>query len=142
MNISIFENSQTPSGAKDVSIESFLNGVKLGKWKDKIELIRGEKIKEKRQNLKRKILPLVTVSGVFSHRSLAGLKEHSGLICIDIDEVNVEETWERLRNDEYIYSLFKSASGNGIACIVKIEGKKHLDAFLGIEYYFANQYEI
>ena len=96
--------------------------------------------KDQRAELKLKI-PVVTVSGLFKDTvKNANLLTHSGLICIDFDAVeNVGQLKSELAKDPYTFAALLSASGNGLAAIVKIEPDKHLDAFTGLKaYYFKN----
>lgn len=141
MIITLFKNAKSPTNGEDLSVEEFNNSVKLGKYKELIEPIRQESDKKKRQEMK-KYIPLVTISGTFANRSINGLKEHSGLICIDVDDYDPNEIFETLKEDQFIYSMFRSASGNGVAIVVKIDGKRHVDSFIGLESYFANKYQI
>ena len=119
-NITLF-NAFPPKGqphyaSEHISINDFLNFVKYGKWKHLIEPIRTEPDKLKRDKLKRNI-PSVTISGVFEERAEANLLEHSGFICIDIDYFTDKS---QLLTDQYTYALMKSASGGGLAVIVKV----------------------
>lgn len=96
--------------------------------------------KDQRAELKLKI-PVVTVSGLFKDAvKNANLVTHSGLICIDFDAVeNVSQLKAELAKDPYTFAALLSASGNGLAAIVKIDPLKHLEAFTGLKaYYFKN----
>lgn len=118
-----------------IDIKDFLTSVKNGKWKGLIEPIRAEEDKNRRNVLKTKI-PSVTISGLFMKRVEDELIQHSGFICVDIDDFNDKTA---LLQDPYTYSLFKSASGNGIAVVVKINPDKHKDSYVWLsEYYYAN----
>lgn len=135
-NITLF-NGFPPKGqphfaSEHISISDFLNFVKYGKWKHLIEPIRTEPDKKKRDLLKRNI-PSLTISGVFEERKEENLLEHSGFICIDIDHFT-DKT--QLLTDQYTYALMKSASGGGLAVIVKIDKEKHKESFKWIQNYY------
>ena len=97
--------------------------------------------KDQRAELKLKI-PVVTVSGLFKDSvKNANLLTHSGLICIDFDAVeNVGQLKAELAKDPYTFAALLSASGNGLAAIVKIDPAKHLESFTGLKAYYFKHY--
>ena len=98
--------------ADSVELSAFLEGVRTGKWQDIVLQVRSTSDKSERDKLK-KSAPLVTVSGSFSDRKDDALKEHSGFIAIDIDNIDdPAETKKRIGADPYIYSAFISIGGN------------------------------
>ena len=126
----------------DIEINSFLEGIRTGRWQDIVLDIRAAPNKEIR-DLKKKTAPLVTISGSFSARKDDALRNHSGFIAIDIDHVeNIEETRKLLSNDPYTYACFISISGNGLCVIYRIDGSRHLDAFNSIASYLYNSYQL
>ena len=128
--------------ADDVELSAFLEGVRTGKWQDIVIQVRLTEDKAERDKLK-KSAPLVTVSGQFSDRKDDALKEHSGFIAIDIDNIdNPEEAKKLVQADSYIYSAFTSISGHGLCLIVKIDGTRHADAFNGIASYLYHTYQL
>ena len=135
-------NSIYTKQADDVELTSFLEGVRTGKWQDIVLQVRATPDKAERDKLK-KSAPLVTVSGQFSDRKDDALKEHSGFIAIDIDNIdNPEEAKKLVQADSYIYSAFTSISGHGLCLIVKIDGTRHADAFNGIASYLYQTYQL
>lgn len=141
-NITLFngfpQKGQPHYATEHISVNDFLNFVKYGKWKHLIEPIRTEPDKLKRDKLKRNI-PSVTISGVFEERKEENLLQHSGFICIDIDYYT-DKT--QLLADQYTYALMKSASGGGLAIIVKIEKEKHKESFKWLQNYYYTSYGI
>lgn len=119
-------------------IYDFINKVRDGEWKSIIDPIRKEKDKDKRSTLKRSLVS-VTVSGVFNERKENLLIEHSGLICIDVDNFTDKSS---ILNDKYTYCCFDSVSGNGFAVIVKINPKKHKESFRFLQKYYFEEYGI
>lgn len=136
MKITLFNGfpakGQPHYATEHISIPDFLNFVKYGKWKHLIEPIRTEPDKDRRSALKRNI-PSLTISGVFEERKEDNLLQHSGFICIDIDHFT-DKT--QLLTDQYTYALMKSASGGGLAVIVKIDGEKHKESFKWLQNYY------
>ena len=136
MYVSFYENVYKTSGIP-VELTGILKAIKNGKWKDKVESYRetGEG---------KETTPAVTVSGKFENaRKASQLTDHSGFIAMDFDNIDdIEQLESELRTDKYTYSLFRSISGNGLCAIVKIDGKKHKDAFKSLEAYYLKHYSV
>ncbi|MCP4501151.1 MAG: hypothetical protein GY822_14425 [Deltaproteobacteria bacterium] len=142
MEISIFKNVWENRDGGQTSIPEFINNIRFGEWKDQTIKINQESDKAKRTELK-KSLPYVTISGLFTHRKKDGLVKHSGFMCMDFDDVDdVNEAFKIVCNDPHTAHAFKSVSGRGLAVLVKINPKRHLDAFQGLERYYANKYQL
>lgn len=139
--ITLYPSIKEAKNGETISINEFLNSVKTGRWKTQVDRIKSITDKKTRQEEKTNNIPYVTISGKFKERNKHGLEKHSGFICMDFDDVDqVDDVRELLRKDKYVYSAFTSISGRGLAALVRIDPKKHLDAFLALEVYFANQY--
>lgn len=142
MEISLYNSF--PSGGRPhvsdakIPVNEFLNFVKYGKWKPQVEAIRQATEKSQRDKLKKQ-LPSVTLSGVFLERKEENLIQHSGFICIDIDYFT-DKT--ELANDPYTYAIFKSASGAGLAVVVKVNPEKHKESFRWIQNYYFQSFGI
>lgn len=101
-------------------VDEVLLSFKNGSNKSKIELVRSEKDKDKRNKLKSE-LKSVCFSGEFSRRSAKNIIRHSGFVCLDFDDVEYPVCLrDSLQDNEYIYSAFISPSGNGVKAIVKV----------------------
>ncbi len=101
-----------------------------------ILLLRNLTNREERNRLKR-LLPQATVSGVFAPtRAKQNLRQHSGLICIDVDAKDNPDIadWEDLKKQlavlpQVAYCAL-SASGQGVFAIIPLRyPKKHLQQF-------------
>ena len=121
-----------------MTITDLFNHIKYGKWKDQIEAIRAIEDKVERNKIKLN-LPSITISGTFKQRKAELLIEHSGLIAVDIDGFNDKSA---LISDPYTYALFYSASGRGVAVVVKINGEKHKESYRWLSNYYYNTYGI
>lgn len=137
--VSLFENATSTVPLKQITIASFFEQVKDGEWKELVEKIRETPDKEKRSALKKK-LPAVTISGTFKQRNESSLLNHSGFICIDIDKKIDDRTL--LEKDPYTYTLFDSASKQGIAIVVKIKTDKHRESFEFLQKYYMEKYNL
>lgn len=86
-------------------------------------------------------LDYVTWSGIFTKRQNDRLVMHSGLLCIDLDDLqDVAATKEQLIKDKYSFAVFLSPSGNGLKVLVLIEAAHHLESFLELEQYYLLHY--
>jgi len=114
-----------------------------------IENIRACSDKKKRTQLKQ-TLPYVTFSGSFLYRSDLDLVKHSGLVCIDVDEIGFGML-EKLKHDifhdaEYKPCLiFVSPSGNGLKIVYRVEAMtaaKQRSAYIFLSEYLGGLYGI
>lgn len=143
-NISLFSDYYTIEDPDNLPLETFFQFVKDGEWQDPILALRSMKTKEARNKLKRS-LPGVTFAGLFSVRKDDALIEHSGFICIDVDELEDAINTKYLLcggddPDKYIYACFYSPSGNGLRIIFKIKPEKHRESYYGISAYLMRTY--
>ena len=86
----------------------------------------------------KKRLPSICFSGKFPKRESSSLLQHSGLICLDVDDVSLEEVSavkEALSHEDEVMAIFVSPSGNGVKILIKIPPQKatHKSCFLAIE---------
>ena len=126
-----------------MGITEYLTLVRDGAYLKQIAAFQnsGALSKDQRAEIKQ-LIPAVTISGIFKDSvKNANLLTHSGLICIDFDAVeNPAELKAQLSKDPYTFAALLSASGNGLAAIVRIEAEKHLDAFNGLKTYYLRNY--
>lgn len=143
---SMFKNLADRS-PETVGLEEFAEMVAGGEWFHEVSNVREAKDKAARSAAK-KLLPCVTVSGIFSggHHS-SNLVQHSGLICMDFDldsnpflADRVEEFRETLEQDQFVKLAFASASGQGLAVICRIEPDRHGEAFDALSEWFRQSY--
>jgi predicted P-loop ATPase len=138
--ISIFKYCKEPKAKpiRNLSEQEFFDGVKNGQWQDEVLNYRIGVIEKTK-------LHCLTPSGVFSQREIKGLVQHSNVICLDVDAKDqiCEFDIEEIKKDDYVNVVHESCTGNGgYAIYVKIDGNKHLDAYLGLEEYFFVNYSI
>jgi predicted P-loop ATPase/uncharacterized protein YciI len=141
MQISYYKNISSKQDV-DIEINSFLEGIRTGRWQDIVLETRAAPTKEIK-DLKKLSAPIVLISGSFSDRKDEALRAHSGFIAMDIDKIdNVEDVKKLLSNDPYTYAAFTSIGGSGLCVIVRIDGSRHLDAFNAIASYLYNSYQL
>lgn len=120
MKVSFYKSAKdvSPYQSKDVGI--FLDRIRTGKSEKLVKEIRFQTTKEEKNKLKIQ-LPGVTFAGEFIKRNNNSLKKSSGLMIIDIDEVeDVISLKEDIIKNKHVYSAWISPSGNGLKLLVKI----------------------
>ncbi|MBA6152401.1 HRDC domain-containing protein [Gelidibacter maritimus] len=129
----------------EFDINQLIEVIRYGYIKNEIHSLRGLNDKQEKNRLKQSKLPCVTLSGTFEKRSKQYLQEHSGLIQIDIDDLeDYDSVFNTLISDEFTFVAFRSPSGNGIKLVVKINPSidTHLEQFLSLEKYYLDEYNI
>jgi succinate dehydrogenase flavin-adding protein (antitoxin of CptAB toxin-antitoxin module) len=115
-----------------------LDRIKGGSSKELVTKIRKEKDKTERNNLK-KNLPSICFSGEFTKRKDDALLQHSGLLCVDLDDYENSKQLNKAKDDlaksKYTYSVFVSPSGNGLKLLVRIptDVQNHRNYFNSLE---------
>jgi len=141
--ITIFKNIKSIEAPFHRALDVVLNRIKSGTSKEIINKIRAERVKEVRQELKKK-LPAICFSGEFTKRNDTSLIQHSGIICLDFDgyetKKELQNDKERMMKDKYVLSVFISPSGNGIKVLVKIpfDVDNHINYFNSLNTYFSS----
>lgn len=138
-NISLYTRANHTKNGEVIDLQLFFEYIRDGHWQDIVLPIRAIADKKQRDELKKRA-PNVTLSGEFNERTDAGLKKHSGIIGIDIDDVDPEEVKRVLHNDPHVYGMFSSISGRGLCVCFPIAPGKHREAFNGISEYLHTQY--
>ena len=114
-----------------------LHRIRSGKSQPLVDLVRGG------DKSKKTDLPIVLWSGLFTERKDESLHEHSGLIVLDFDHLDVNKTKPILASDDHVYACWVSPSGDGLKVLVKIKfPERHRDQFRGLEMYFKKQYNL
>jgi len=137
--ISYYHSVKDPGGGCDMLLADFLAHIKNGKWRDIVTEVREQK-KQKND------APAVTVSGTFANRSISGLKQHSGYLCLDFDKkdnpqfAGASEMKAAVCRDKHVYAAAVSISGNGVFALIKIIPAKHAEAFEHSRQYWREQY--
>lgn len=142
--ITLFANAEATRPQELIDFTEYLYLIKNGHWQDEVITYRAIQDPEERKAAKRKIIA-VTPSGEFTGRGQAGLKNHSGLICIDVDDKDNEGLNDKVRalvGDPYVFAFHQSLGGLGYAIYFRIEPTKHLEAYLAIEKYLADTYHL
>ena len=133
--VSVFENFFNPVPIGEVPIDDWLFD---SRFRAQVKEIRIEPDKLKRRELKSK-LPSITPSGTFSKRCNSGLIQHSGFICMDVDQKDNPKitNWEALKGTitdlDGLYYSGLSASGKGLFLVIKVAyPEKHTEHFIAL----------
>ncbi|QMP85178.1 DNA primase/helicase [Flavobacterium phage vB_FspP_elemoE_6-9C] len=153
MKVAVFNNINDTSEPRYVEVSKILKAIKDGSFKDKVESIRNENDKGNQSRLKSSLTSILFSSskqeGVesgrnnkISWRTDKGLVEHSGLMCLDLDKFSNEfemiSIKDDLMNDDYVFSVFVSPSGEGLKVLVKVptQIENHRKYFYGLKEHF------
>jgi hypothetical protein len=135
-----------PDGERDLKIlaEAIRTNPKLRQFTEKLRSIRDEK---ERADYKKKF-PYVTFSGTFRKRSNEELINHSGYICVDLDQVG-DALQIMVIKGQVLKSftpalMFISPSGNGLKIVYKIDISQatHTEYFSALKHYFKSEINI
>lgn len=134
--VTYFEHFARTGEPHHLGVHDALDLIRNGEARAKVEAIRNEADPATRKSLKEG-LPIVCWSGRFTKRSEAGMEEHSGLLCLDLDKMPPDamaEERERLEADPLTFALFTSPSGNGLKVLVRVSTDKpgHRHAFAAL----------
>ena len=139
-NVTIYKKATDVSNGFTKSVYFCLERIKQGKSKTLVEWLRTLPKNEYDKNKTQ--LAGVCFNGVFEYRSLAGIKEHSGLIILDFDKFDSFQDAIDFKNsisdDDYIFSSWISPSGKGVKALVKIpkEIENHKEYFKSLKNYY------
>ena len=146
MLCNIYKDSFDNKSVHFVEVDKVIDGIRTGRWGDRITALREAKTKKEKDSIKI-MLPCVTFSGTFEQRSVYSkkkghfemiskrdehLKDYSGLMVIDIDKINDKESSrikKLFKDDDFLYCAFDSPSlGLKLLYEVDAESKYHKTA--------------
>lgn len=130
----------------EVSFRAVIAGIREGRWRGQVEKVRAawESGDKKATALLKKQLPAGLFSGTFPYRSADKLKDHTGTICVDLDQLeNVEGTRDLIVADPHTLACFVSPTGTGLKVIFKVEpapARPHHESYLAAEAYVRGRF--
>jgi len=120
----MFPRCKATCPIKALPLGDFLAGVKNGSWRPEVERIRAANNtgKEEANRLKVELLPVLKTSGTFSGSTAADLLKHSGVLCVDFDDVGegLHALRDSLSVDPHVLAYFRSPRGNGLKVFVPV----------------------
>jgi hypothetical protein len=121
----------------DAPIAKVLEKIKNGFFEDKINALRSQIKGTPQHTAFKDALPYFTPSGTFSSHKNENLTKHSGLICLDFDNIcEIEKASILAQETPYTFASFISPSGNGLKILCKISPDKHEQSFYGLCGYY------
>lgn len=136
--ISVFADTFTSSQTQ-ITLSEYFENIQSGKWQDDVLQYRAGKRDKKK-------IPAVTASGFFVGRKDADLKEHSGLLVVDIDDkdqnIEVSQIREQIKEIPELLALHYSLGGKGLAAYFRIKRDKHYESYEAITKMLTNDYGI
>ena len=118
--VSIYENKSSVDRPNSISDTHVLNWIKMGRWEKLVTHIR--QTGEGKGNL-----PCVTWTGEFqeNNRTETGIVSFSGFAPMDFDmkefgEDEILAQIQELKEDPYVYAVWRSASGKGVHALMRI----------------------
>mgnify|MGYP000968890807 CR=1 FL=1 len=112
------------------------------KYKNVTDLVRNAKDKASQNTIKSSKLDYVTLSGLFDKRHSKGLISHSGLICVDIDDLNnITAVKDLITRKLEPALLFNSPGGRGLKVVYKIDidVADHLEYFNALKRFYEKE---
>jgi len=145
-DISVFKGI-LPTPIATTTWQQALANIKSDKYKKVIQ--QGQKItdKVKYRQFKTK-LPAITFGGTFKNpRSCNNLESPTGFLIPDLDHLrNIDLVFDLLCQDENIWFVFRSPSGEGIKAGIRAKGilsdTEHKQFYYAIEQYFKDLYNL
>jgi predicted P-loop ATPase len=136
--ISLFKTA-TSTEQSTLTLNEYFKGIIDGKWQDSVIQYRAGKCPKT-------AIQAVTASGLFTGRKDADLKEHSGLLVIDIDDKDqsrpIAEIRENLKEIPEVFAIHSSLGGKGLAVYFHIKKDKHFESFEAITKSLINDYSV
>ena len=137
MKVTIFKTVYDKDSPHHITVQTALSRIQNGNSQTTIDDVRGGNKDAKTK------LPIVCFSGEFTKRNDEALTEHSGLIVLDFDHIDVLKSKAILSTDPYVYSCWVSPSGDGLKALVRITNpERHRDHFRALRTYFHKQYNL
>ena len=119
---------------KSVTLGGYLKDVRSGKWSAKIEAIREANLDSKADADKIKVkLPAIKSSGIFTGLAHTDLVKHSGMLVIDLDNIeDLEPVRGELIRHRSVIAIHTSPRGTGLKVFVAISAtnpREHKDCW-------------
>jgi hypothetical protein len=117
-----------------ITVDKALERIRTGASEAQISDIRKQLSKDRADKLKAN-LPSVCFSGTFTERKDDCLKEHSGFIVLDFDNLDdLREKQTEIISKPFVYACWVSPRGNGLKALVKIASpQKHREHFAALK---------
>ena len=145
MLVSLFPQLMNLEPAEALHLPELLAGIWNGRWAEQVLAVRGLDPNSRAYSEAKRKLPCFTPSGTFERRTLAGLRQHSGIVALDLDArqnpgVDLSATKTLLAADPTTYACFASSGGVGLCVLVRIPAENHTNSFHSLKVYYKQAY--
>lgn len=114
--VTMFKSLRNTEPQETTTLLDVLKKIRDGKWKSRVEPCLTDLNKKN-------FLPCFTPAGRFSYRSIAGLEEYNGVICLDVDHIEDPVALkEKCKTIPWAAAAFITPSGKGLKVIVLTDG--------------------
>ena len=163
--VSVVQGAKNPAILRDRRASEIVAGIASGVWQQPVEAIRqsysqtltaaleriGGTVKEARHEAKEEARPgkeqlkAALFCGTFSYRNNDSLKDYSGVLCADLDnlpETGLPALRDKLDGDKHVCAFFLSPTGTGLKVLFRVAGdaSQHHQNFLAVRQHVKNNY--
>ena len=138
--VTFFDNLKKRKQRSHITIGEILDGVLSGRWREAIADVRiaSRRSKEETNATKVSRLAAFKPSGIFLGLKASDFQSHSGIICIDLDEVGTSINELKLGLAQHLSTLaiFVSPSGRGLKVLFGVQAsneEEHNACWLSIQ---------
>ncbi|MBM3797954.1 MAG: hypothetical protein FJW31_28810, partial [Acidobacteria bacterium] len=142
------------SPLETITLTDFIDGIRKGRWAEPVERVRAVVAREaatkeeaeqrdaESKAIKEK-LPAVLASGIFDKMGNGGLRERTGLICADLDDLGdaLPGYREHIESDQRTLACFLSPSGTGLKVVLRLDlDRTHEEGFRAMRRHFLENF--
>ena len=127
----LFHRCNSTRSSETITFDDYIEGIRSGRWIEEVNQIREAKKDPtiNLQEMKKRTLKAVKISGTFNGLDQDSLIQHSKLLCLDLDNLGdkLKMIRNNLNNDRYVFVNHLSAGGEGLKVIVKINANNAIE---------------
>jgi hypothetical protein len=154
LKVSMVSNAHS-TACQSVSVAEIIADIQGGKWQQSIDEIRNtfKLAQENGANPKDAVfelkmaLPAILWSGFFTVRNKSGIKQHSGFLVADIDnlsEPEIQRVRSTLQSDPHVLTLFASPTETGLKVVFRVPANTalHSASFTAVAKYVKQKCDV
>jgi len=130
-SLTLFHRCNLASPHETITFIDYIEGIRSGRWINEVNRIREAKKNPAidLQEMKKRTLKAVKISGTFNGLDYKSLIQHSKLLCLDFDNLGdkLKMIRSNLKNDIYVFANHLSVGGEGLKVIVKINANNAIE---------------
>ncbi len=139
--ISLYRDVRDTVGT-EITLQDFFDGIAIGKWKKQVEAVRALGDNESAQKELKLKQENAIIGGTSNAATNNTMREMSGYMAIDIDELgdDVETVRLEINNDQYTFASFASIRGKGLCVVIRIQPERWDEAWEGAKLYYLQKF--